>query len=96
MTEQANQPATTAAKTDSATADAKPPPKPESKPKQKPPPGRTPWRIAGVLFVIIVLGGIWISWPVWSPSLPGWLRGSRVWRAQGTRRRPEGAGWVSR
>lgn len=75
MTEQANQPATTAPPADSAAAKAKPPPKAPSKTPSKRSPGRLPWWIAGVLLVVVVLGGIWISWPVWSPSLPDWIRG---------------------
>lgn len=32
------------------------------------------WRVAGAALVVIALGAVWITWPLWSPSLPGWLR----------------------
>jgi hypothetical protein len=72
VTEQANLPATT--KGGPATGNGtKPPTSAAPKPKSRRP--SLARRIATVLFVIVVLGGLWISWPAWSPSLPGWLRG---------------------
>jgi len=73
VTEQANQQQATAAKDKPAAKSA--PPAPAGAGPGQASRGRLPWRIAGVLFVLLLLGGVWITWPLWSPALPGWLRG---------------------
>lgn len=38
--------------------------------------GSASWGLAGMLLVLVVAGGAYLSWPLWAPSLPGWLRGT--------------------
>ena len=36
--------------------------------------GAVAWVLVGFLLVIAAAGGAYISWPVWGPGLPGWVR----------------------
>ncbi len=38
--------------------------------------GSASWALAGVLLVLIAAGTSYLSWPMWSSSIPNWLRGT--------------------